>query len=206
MRRGGADRIRAAFESCQRRQLAVLWRVRADDDRLDLTLGDPLQPFFLAAGSKLVCASIVAQLRDDGALDWDRPVAEYVPHLDLHPARRPSGGHPERRRIDGGRHRRGHHAGGRRCAVGGILRRASDQPGRARRHAAGVAPGPGKASTGPGYDACGSVGRRSTARLGRPEACSRAGLTVVGTLNEVSDRHRRRGPRDLLAASVRAAR
>ncbi len=97
MRRGGADRVRAEFESCQRRRLAVLWRVRVDDGRLDLTLGDPQQPFFLAAGSKLVCASIVAQLRDDGALDWDRPVADYVPHLDLRGLvvdRR--GDHPER--------------------------------------------------------------------------------------------------------------
>ncbi len=83
VRRGGADRIRARFDDCARRRLAVLWRVRADDGRLERTLGEPLQPFFRAGGSKLVGAAVVAQLRDDALLDWDRPIAGYLPELDL---------------------------------------------------------------------------------------------------------------------------
>ena len=61
----------------------VLWRMRADDGRVDLTYGDPARPFFLASATKLFVTSILAQLRAEGRIDWDAPLSGYLPHLDL---------------------------------------------------------------------------------------------------------------------------
>jgi CubicO group peptidase (beta-lactamase class C family) len=61
----------------------VLWRMRADDGRVDLTYGDPCRPFFLASATKLFVTSILAQLRIEGRIDWDAPLAGYLPGLDL---------------------------------------------------------------------------------------------------------------------------
>ena len=61
----------------------VLWRVRSDDGSLDVTYGDPDQPFFLASATKLATSAILAQLRAEGRLDWDAPMADLLPDLDL---------------------------------------------------------------------------------------------------------------------------
>ena len=61
----------------------VLWRVRADDGSLDVTYGDPKRPFFIASATKLFVTAILAQLRTEGRLDWDTPLADLTPDLDL---------------------------------------------------------------------------------------------------------------------------
>lgn len=81
----GADRIlrdvsRAAEDP---RTGEVLWRVRRDDGSLDVTYGDPDRPFFLASATKLAASAILAQLRAEGRLDWDAPIAGLLPDLDL---------------------------------------------------------------------------------------------------------------------------
>ncbi len=61
----------------------VLWRMRSDDGRIDLTHGDPARPFFIASATKLFVTAILAQLRDEGRVRWDAPLATYLPDLDL---------------------------------------------------------------------------------------------------------------------------
>ncbi len=61
----------------------VLWRMRSDDGRIDLTHGDPTRPFFIASATKLYVTAILAQLRDEGRVQWDAPLAAYLPDLDL---------------------------------------------------------------------------------------------------------------------------
>lgn len=61
----------------------VLWRVRSDDGALDVWYGDLDRPFFLASATKLATSAILAQLRAEGRLDWDAPIAALLPELDL---------------------------------------------------------------------------------------------------------------------------
>jgi D-alanyl-D-alanine carboxypeptidase len=61
----------------------VLWRMRSDDGRIDVTYGDPTRPFFIASATKLFVTTILAQLRAEGRVDWDTPLATYLPDLDL---------------------------------------------------------------------------------------------------------------------------
>jgi CubicO group peptidase (beta-lactamase class C family) len=61
----------------------VLWRVRSDDGAVDVTYGDPGRRFFIASATKLYVTAILAQLRTEGRLDWDGPIAPYLPDLDL---------------------------------------------------------------------------------------------------------------------------
>ena len=57
----------------------VLWRVRSDDGRVDVTHGDPDRPFFIASATKLYVTAILAQLRQEGRLSWDDPAARHLP-------------------------------------------------------------------------------------------------------------------------------
>lgn len=66
-----------------RRTGEVLWRVVAPDGSLDVSHGDLDRPFFVASVSKLFTVACLAQLRDEGRLDWDAPIARYLPDLDL---------------------------------------------------------------------------------------------------------------------------
>lgn len=77
--------MRTAVEkaAADRRTGEVLWRVRSDDGELDVTYGDPARPFFLASATKLATSAILAQLRVEGRVDWDEPVAPLLPDLDL---------------------------------------------------------------------------------------------------------------------------
>jgi D-alanyl-D-alanine carboxypeptidase len=79
------DRITAMIRNvdADRRSGDVLWRMRSDDGRIDVTYGDPARPFFIASATKLHVTAILAQLRDEGRVDWDAPLAAYVPALDL---------------------------------------------------------------------------------------------------------------------------
>jgi D-alanyl-D-alanine carboxypeptidase len=61
----------------------VLWRMRSDDGALDVTYGNPARRFFIASATKLYVTAILAQLRTEGRLDWDAPVAGYLADLDL---------------------------------------------------------------------------------------------------------------------------
>jgi CubicO group peptidase (beta-lactamase class C family) len=61
----------------------VLWRVRSDDGAVDFTYGDPARRFFIASATKLFVTAILAQLRAEGRVDWDAPIAPYLADLDL---------------------------------------------------------------------------------------------------------------------------
>lgn len=75
------DAVRAADRS--RRTGEVLWRMRSLDGAVDVTSGDPARPFFIASATKVFVTAILAQLRAERLVDWDAPLAGYVPHLDL---------------------------------------------------------------------------------------------------------------------------
>ncbi len=79
-------RLIAKSES-DRRTGEVLWRVvapaRAGEPGLDVVHGDLDRPFFVASVSKLFTVVCLAQLRDEGRLDWDAPIAGYLSDLDL---------------------------------------------------------------------------------------------------------------------------
>lgn len=61
----------------------VLWRMRSDDGALDVTYGDADRPFFIASATKLYVTAILAQLQSEGRLEWDSPIAAYLPDLEL---------------------------------------------------------------------------------------------------------------------------
>jgi D-alanyl-D-alanine carboxypeptidase len=83
------QRIRRLIERSERdrRTGEVLWRVVAPatdgQSELDVVRGDLDRPFFIASVSKLFTVVCLAQLRDEGRLDWDAPIAGYLPDLDL---------------------------------------------------------------------------------------------------------------------------
>ena len=79
------QRIHRLIEKSEadRRTGEVLWRVVAPDGSLDVVHGDLDRPFFIASVSKLFTVACLAQLRDEGRLDWDAPIAGYLPDLDL---------------------------------------------------------------------------------------------------------------------------
>jgi D-alanyl-D-alanine carboxypeptidase len=79
------DRILRAVEkaAADPRTGEVLWRVRSDEGALDVSYGDLDRPFFLASATKLATSAILAQLRAEGRLDWDAPIAGLLPDLDL---------------------------------------------------------------------------------------------------------------------------
>jgi CubicO group peptidase (beta-lactamase class C family) len=66
-----------------RRTGEVLWRMRSDDGQLDITYGNAHRPFFVASCTKLFVVAILAQLRAEQRLDWDAPLATYLPDLNL---------------------------------------------------------------------------------------------------------------------------
>lgn len=78
------QRIRRLIEKsvADRRTGEVLWRV-VGRDRVDVVHGDLDRPFFIASVSKLFTVACLAQLRDEGRLDWDSAIAAYLPDLDL---------------------------------------------------------------------------------------------------------------------------
>lgn len=61
----------------------ILWRIRSDDGAVDFTYGDPERPFFIASATKLYVAAILAQLKDEGRIEWTTPLARYLPGVDL---------------------------------------------------------------------------------------------------------------------------
>ncbi|MBX9472416.1 serine hydrolase domain-containing protein [Microcella sp.] len=69
--------------AADRRTGEVLWRVVTPDGALDVAHGDLDRPFFVASVSKLFTVVCLAQLRDEGTLDWDAPIASYLTDLDL---------------------------------------------------------------------------------------------------------------------------
>lgn len=83
------QRIRRLIEKSEadRRTGEVLWRVVAPGEGgepgLDVVHGDLDRPYFVASVSKLFTVVCLAQLRDEGRLDWDAPIAQYLPDLDL---------------------------------------------------------------------------------------------------------------------------
>jgi CubicO group peptidase (beta-lactamase class C family) len=71
--------IGALVRKAERGSGEVLWRARTDDGRVDVTVGDPTRPFFIASATKLFVTTILAQLRVEGAVDWDAPIAGVLP-------------------------------------------------------------------------------------------------------------------------------
>lgn len=78
------ERIRRLIDraDADRRTGELLWRVTSPDG-LDVAHGDLDRPYFIASVSKLFAVVCLAQLRDEGRLDWDLPIAQYLPDLDL---------------------------------------------------------------------------------------------------------------------------
>ena len=65
---GTEARIIKALEAVDRKPVTgeVLWRLRSDDRRVDVTYGDPDRQFFIASATKLYVTAILAQLRMEG--------------------------------------------------------------------------------------------------------------------------------------------
>jgi len=61
----------------------MLFSVRSWDGALDVTHGDSTRPFFIASATKLFVVAILARYRERGLVDWDAPMAGYLPDLDL---------------------------------------------------------------------------------------------------------------------------
>ena len=61
----------------------VIWGVRADDGRVDATVGDVHRPVFIASATKLFVSAALGQMRTERLVDWDRPVASYLPDRSL---------------------------------------------------------------------------------------------------------------------------
>lgn len=61
----------------------ILWSIRSGDGSLDLTYGDPEKPFFIASATKLYVTAILAQLRAEGMLNWDEPLASTLNELPI---------------------------------------------------------------------------------------------------------------------------
>lgn len=59
----------------------ILWSIRSDDGTVDFFYGDPDRPFFIASATKLYVTAILAQLRAEGTLDWDSPIADLLSNL-----------------------------------------------------------------------------------------------------------------------------
>lgn len=77
--RDPAAQVEALVRRARKRSGEILWRARTDDGRVDATVGDPARPFFIASATKLYVTAILAQLREEGALDWDARIADLVP-------------------------------------------------------------------------------------------------------------------------------
>lgn len=75
--------IRTVDVDADPRSGEVLWRMRSDDGRIDVTYGDPTRPFFIASATRLFVTTILAQLRAEGRVDWATPLATYLPDLNL---------------------------------------------------------------------------------------------------------------------------
>ena len=78
-----ADRVRDLIRKVDENPASgeVLWRMRSHG--VDVTYGDPSRPFFIASATKLFVTAILAQLREEGRLDWDAPLAGALADLDL---------------------------------------------------------------------------------------------------------------------------
>jgi len=63
----------------------LLWSLHRSTDGSTLTYGDPDQPFFIASATKLYVTAILAQMRSEGLLSWDAPIADLLDQLPLRP-------------------------------------------------------------------------------------------------------------------------
>ncbi|MFM6981547.1 MAG: serine hydrolase domain-containing protein [Microbacteriaceae bacterium] len=61
----------------------LLWRVITDDGKVSVEFGDQKKPFFIASATKLYVTAILAQLAVEGVIDWDQPIAKYLPKVEL---------------------------------------------------------------------------------------------------------------------------
>ncbi len=61
----------------------LLWRVSSQDGSVAIQYGNQDKPFFIASATKLFVTAILAQLKNEGLIDWDRPIFQYLPNLDL---------------------------------------------------------------------------------------------------------------------------
>jgi len=61
----------------------LLWRVSSQDGSVAIQYGNQDKPFFIASATKLFVTAILAQLKDEGLIDWDRPISQYLQNLDF---------------------------------------------------------------------------------------------------------------------------
>lgn len=87
MTRTAVERIEAELTKAAHDQRTgeVLWRIRGDDGSLDVRCGRQDRPFFIASATKLFVTAILAQLRQEGRITWDSPIAAYLPPVLLAP-------------------------------------------------------------------------------------------------------------------------
>jgi CubicO group peptidase (beta-lactamase class C family) len=61
----------------------LLWRVSSQDGSVAIQYGNQDKPFFIASATKLFVTAMLAQLKNEGLIDWDRAISQYLPNLDL---------------------------------------------------------------------------------------------------------------------------
>lgn len=69
--------------AADRRTGEVLLAVASGDRSLDYRWGPADRPFFIASATKLYVTALMARLMELGRVDWDAPMASYLPDLDL---------------------------------------------------------------------------------------------------------------------------
>lgn len=61
----------------------ILWSIRSSSGGCDISYGDTDRPFFIASATKLYVTAILAQLRNEGVLSWESPIAQLLPELSI---------------------------------------------------------------------------------------------------------------------------
>jgi len=61
----------------------LLFKIESNDASFNWHFGNQERPFFIASATKLYTTALLAQLKQNGLIDWDRPVAQYLPQHSL---------------------------------------------------------------------------------------------------------------------------
>jgi len=61
----------------------LLFKIESNDSSFNWHYGNLEKPFFIASATKLYTTALLAQLRQNRLIDWDKPVAQYLPHHSL---------------------------------------------------------------------------------------------------------------------------
>jgi D-alanyl-D-alanine carboxypeptidase len=79
------QRIEAMLARARRRPggAGVILALERGDGAWRHVSGDLDRPYFIASATKLYTSTLLARLRERGAVDWDAPAATYLPDIDL---------------------------------------------------------------------------------------------------------------------------